>query len=151
MARRAKSTRSPSSVPRSVPDIQPGVRVLYDSKTQRELEGISGAHLDTEARRLQHQRRDQSERQKLWLRWIALALAIATLGLLVGLEWFILCEMLQWAPFENSFFVVLAISPVVAATTIIVFLLIGVFRGFKDTDIDNLPVGDIARGAVEGS
>ena len=80
-----------------------------------------------------------------------MALATVALGLLVSLEWFILCEMLQWAPFESSFFIVLAVSPVVAATTIVVFLLIGVFRGFRDADVDNLPVEAVTRGAVEGA
>ena len=44
--------------------------------------------------------------------------------------------------------VLLAISPIVAAVTIIVFLLLGTFRGFKESDMKSLPVNTALRGAI---
>ena len=151
MARRARSPKRLPSQLRSVPNVPADDSERPEERVRREVAGITEAQLDKDARRLQHQRRDQTEKQKLSFRRIVLILATVAFGLLVALEWFILCEMLQWAPFENSFFVILAVSPIVAATTIIVFLLIGVFRGFRDADVDDLPVGAVTRGAIEGA
>ena len=43
--------------------------------------------------------------------------------------------------------VALIVAPVIAVTTITVFILIGVFRGFRDRDMGNVPVQTILRNA----
>ena len=48
--------------------------------------------------------------------------------------------------------IALIVAPVIAVTTITVFILIGVFRGFRDRDMGNVPVQTILRnvGTHEG-
>ena len=60
---------------------------------------------------------------------------------------------LPWGPLakasENgaALNVALIVAPIVAITTIIVFVLIGVFRGFRDRDMDNIPMQTMVRNA----
>ncbi|MYE03033.1 MAG: hypothetical protein F4Y03_17505 [Alphaproteobacteria bacterium] len=60
---------------------------------------------------------------------------------------------LLWGPLarisENgvALNVALIVAPIVAVTTITVFVLIGVFRGFRDKDMDNIPVQTMLRTA----
>ena len=43
--------------------------------------------------------------------------------------------------------IALIVAPVVAITTITVFVLIGVFRGFRDRDMDSIPMRTVLRNA----
>ena len=84
--------------------------------------------------------------QKFWLGWLAVAAAIAMLACLGMMEFVVLCNLLERGLAEtDNLLVVLAVSPIVAATAIIVFWLIGVFRGFRETDMDDQFVEAIAR------
>ena len=90
--------------------------------------------------------------QRILLRWIVVQIALVMLLCLGWLEFVVVRNLLESGfPETENLFMVLAVSPIVAATTIIVFLLIGVFRGFKEADMDNLPVEAIARGTTYSS
>ena len=83
--------------------------------------------------------------QRIWLRWIAVVIAVAMLLCLGWMEFVVVHNLLESGFAEtDNLLMVLAVSPIVAATAIVVFLLIGVFRGFREADMDNLPVEAIA-------
>lgn len=64
--------------------------------------------------------------QRIGLRWIAVAAAITMLACLGIIEFVVLNDLLERGLAEtDNLLVVLAVSPIVAATTIIVFWLIG--------------------------
>lgn len=69
------------------------------------------------------------------------------------MEFIVLRSLLERGLAEtDSLLVVLAISPIVAATTIIVFWLIGVFRGFGEAEMDSqLAEAVVRRAAAYGS
>ena len=92
----------------------------------------------------------KAEKQKIFLRWIVVCLSVIALVLLVVLEVFVLCKILETPRPKGQSWVVLAISPIVAVTTIIVFLIIGVFRNFRETDMNKFPVGTAARNMTGG-
>lgn len=90
--------------------------------------------------------------QRIYHRWIVLGVALLSIVGLGCLEYVLVNQLLKWnLTGADTPLVVLAISPIVAATTVVVFLLLGAFRGFKEFDTENSSVGSIVRGIMEGS
>ena len=84
-----------------------------------------------------------------WLRWIAVGgtgIVIFVLGII---EWIILFELIDNKSGFSESFIVLAISPVIAVTTILVFFLVGVFRAYKDTNAKLIPMEIIIKKVAE--
>lgn len=95
---------------------------------------------------------ERIENQRFWLRWIIVLVALVMLACLSWMEFVVVRNLLESGFSEtDNLFMVLAVSPIVAATTIIVFLVIGAFRSFKEADMGNLPVEAIARGTTYSS
>jgi len=82
------------------------------------------------------------ETQTWWLRPIACGVAVLSLVGFALLD-YILLQHLMGQPNRADLFVALASSPIVAITTIVIFLLIGVFRGYRSPDIRH-PAMDVA-------
>jgi len=68
------------------------------------------------------------------LRWTAMGVVFAFVSLLIVFEIFVLCRLVSLGDMINLPAVVLAISPIIAGTTIIAFLLLGVFNNAKQPD-----------------
>lgn len=85
--------------------------------------------------------------QHRWLQWIAVGVSvIVILGfscLLYHLTHKIFLGTQSELP--DSVLVAMFVTPIVSITTITIFLLIGVFRKFKDKGIDNIPVSNLVR------
>lgn len=79
-----------------------------------------------------------AESQKWYLRGVALVLAVAVILAAGFLEWLILFKLSDKFK-DNDALLFLAISPIVAITAITIFILIGVFQGFRDKDMQRLP------------
>lgn len=83
--------------------------------------------------------RVQIEKQRLYSRWVVLSFAIAVVIGLAILE----CSVLEYIFFATEqdvgSLVWLAISPIVSITLIVIFTLIGAFRGFREGDLNALP------------
>lgn len=78
-------------------------------------------------------------RQRILLRWIVTITALLLLLALVFLESIVLCYLLRLDGGDVQIPVVLlAISPIIAGTTIVAFLLLGAFRGFREPSDQNL-------------
>ena len=73
-------------------------------------------------------------------------LAVIVMGAFGYLEYVVLSHLLAPCNQADVLFVVLAVSPIVAVTAIVIFLLIGVFRGYRNTDMAHLPVEAILKG-----
>ena len=91
---------------------------------------------------------DAQARQTLKLRWIALVLAIViiifllTVAGLHALSWpegreYSCYEPLNCPESDGLAQVLLVVAPMAAATAITIFLLIGVFRGFRSKDMES--------------
>lgn len=90
------------------------------------------------------ERLGQLERHNLWHRWIALALAVIIIIGLAQLEHHILHLMREEWFWKNDLAGLLAVSPIIAITAIVVFLLLGAFRGHSD-DIRGLPIDTLTK------
>ena len=80
------------------------------------------------------------ERQTWWLRPLTMLFATTIIGWLVYIECKILDHILYSYSGAKDTVYFLAISPILAITLIVIFLLIGVFRGFNGNDLKRLPV-----------
>ena len=56
-----------------------------------------------------------------------------------------MCDIMKAPPI---FLVSLVVTPILSLTTIIVFALIGVFRGYRDKDLAEVPLSTMARAAT---
>lgn len=79
-------------------------------------------------------------RQNWYLRLMAFIVALAVIVGAVYLEWQIIKYLIVTKPKLGDLFFVLAVSPIAAVTSIVIFLLIGVFRGFRERDLSALPL-----------
>lgn len=93
-----------------------------------------GSHQDNLARALV-----LMEKQRHWLRGIACFVALVVVVAAGYLEWEILKYILDPNSQTGNLFFVLAVSPIASITLIVIFVLIGVFRGFRDKDMTNIP------------
>ena len=93
-------------------------------------------------------------RQIIRFRFYAIVFASIMVVLLCCLViWSLLCGPLAKTSGNGvALNVALIVAPIVAITTITVFVLIGVFRGFRDRDMDNIPMRTMLRntGSPEG-
>ena len=80
-----------------------------------------------------------TEWQKWYFRAIALCLAVVVVLAAGFLEWLILFKLSNGQFKDNDAFLFLAISPIASITAITIFVLIGVFQGFRDKDMQRLP------------
>ena len=75
------------------------------------------------------------EKQKLLLRWGTSAVGLLVLVAAGVLEWLVLRHIMDPHSKTGDLFVVLAVSPIAAITLIVIFALIGVFRGYRGKDM----------------
>lgn len=87
----------------------------------------------------------QIERQKVYLRWGASVVGLIVLIAAGVLEWIILWHIMDSDSDKGELFFILAISPIAAITVIVIFGLIGVFRGFEARDMRDLPTSSLLR------
>ena len=93
-------------------------------------------------------------KQRITLRYIAVSMAIIVILYLGFLEWYLMNLLTiksEEQPSPDVWIVILAISPILSTTAIVIFLLIGIFRGFRDIGMPNIPVGVLARKSFEGN
>ena len=87
------------------------------------------------------------ERQRWWLRggaFIAALLAMVAAGYL---EWRLLMHILAPCSKAGDLLILLAVSPIVSVTLILIFVLIGVFRGFREGDLRSIPLETAGKAA----
>lgn len=93
----------------------------------------------------------QAASQRIWLRWIAV-IAAGTVIIAYGvLEWRLLQYLLECQTEISDLFILLAIAPLLGITIIIVFVLLGVFRGFKESDAHHFPTEAASKALIGGS
>lgn len=90
------------------------------------------------------------ETQNFWLRNFAAATAIIAIVAAAYLEWEIMKYIMAPGSNPDSMFFVVATAPILSATAIVVFFLIGVFRGFHEKDMSRLPTRTIFKTATSG-
>ena len=83
--------------------------------------------------------RVRMERQRYWLRLSACIAALAVVVLAVFMVWMILDYIMTPDSKADGLFFVLAVFPVVSITLIVITVLLGVFRGFHESDLNKLP------------
>ena len=116
---------------------------------------IEGNQLTAEAIELQEHRNqrheslieDQKQRRDMRknVLWLAL-LVIGFMAVLIVVDICLAARDMQ-GQIDGSVRIALFVSPIVSITTIMIFLLVGAFRGFREKDMENLPVSTIAREA----
>ena len=82
----------------------------------------------------------RTQEQKRVLRyWICIGVALLIV-LLIAFEWMLFSFMKNSIAMEslNAFFFLYASIPILSITLIVIFLITGIFRGFKDNDIESL-------------
>ena len=90
------------------------------------------------------------QRQRIRLREFAFRLSATVIVLAVVLEGLIVCRIVMpsYVHTDSNLLMVLVIAPIASITSIVIFLLIGVFRGYRERDVESLPprtVTDAAR------
>ena len=85
------------------------------------------------------------ENQRYWLRISTFCVALIVIILAVLLELKILKYILTPCSQTEGIFVVLAVAPIASITLIVIFVLMGVFRGYREKDMGDLPTGTIGR------
>ena len=83
--------------------------------------------------------RVRMERQRYWLRLSACVAALSVVILAVYMVWLILDYIMMPCSKADGLFYVLAVSPVVSITLIVITVLISVFRGFHENDLNKVP------------
>ncbi len=73
------------------------------------------------------------------LRWISIGVALLAIAGFGYLELLLLRYAMYSSFGLGDLFFVWAISPVVSITAIMIFILIGVFRGFRGAELDGMP------------
>ncbi len=73
-----------------------------------------------------------------WLRPLVLILAIVIIGWLIYLEHSLMDRIKVNG--NGQFYHLLAVTPIVSITAIVIFILNGVFRGYQDKDTEQLPL-----------
>ena len=128
----------------------PGVSGSPDAGATHERAQISKESLDADARQLQYKRRDDIEKQYIGLRWFATVLAVV---LISGFSWkaWSIIEKALGNDIDNTSLAALATASIFALTAISVFLLMGIFRGPRSDDTNNLPTATAVRTAAEDS
>ena len=87
------------------------------------------------------------ERQRYWLRfWACIAALVVVIGAAL-MEWAILCHIMSPYSETGDLFILLAVSPIIAITLITIFVLMGVFRGFHERDMEKFPTGALIQAA----
>lgn len=89
--------------------------------------------------------------QTWWLRPIVFVLSVIVIIWLGYLEYRILHYVMKPCSDSGDAFVLLAVSPILAITAIVIFLLIGVFRGYRDSDMGRLPIVTIGKNFWDGN
>ena len=84
------------------------------------------------------------DRQRRWLRWSVIVFSVLLIVCFGCLEYYILGSLTQTTLSSNKLFGVLGVAPIVAVTTIIVFMLIGVFR-VQPSDVKAVSVENASR------
>ncbi|MCY4186664.1 MAG: hypothetical protein OXD45_15300 [Rhodobacteraceae bacterium] len=83
----------------------------------------------------------KTEKQRRRLRIFVSILAFSTIGLLAKFEWmlfYIIKQHIITSEGFNIFFLMYAITPIVSITLILILLITGVFRGFKESDMESI-------------
>jgi len=134
-------------------DTRSGLETNDHDLLQRIYEMLEATALDQSARLSQemldshHQSSldDQAQRRSLrkLVVWLALAV-IFFMMVLIGLEIYLALFGGQ-DQVPGSVRIALFVSPIISISTITIFLLVGVFRGFREKDVENLPVKEITR------
>lgn len=123
-----------------MPEIPPNVTDVGVPSARR-FEALEAKNLDLEARFLQLQNREQS--QRILLRWIAMATGVFVVGVMI----FILTHLLHHTsvgPFivaRPAFAVAMIVAPITSITTITVALFVGAFRKFEEKDVGTVSNG----------
>lgn len=80
------------------------------------------------------------EWQRYWLRFFACGCALVVVAVIGYLEWKVMCRILSADAKLESSLVLLAIVPIASVSLIVVALLIAVFRGSRENDLNRLPL-----------
>ncbi|HBD91162.1 MAG: hypothetical protein A2092_17740 [Rhodobacteraceae bacterium GWE1_64_9] len=111
-----------------------------------DLESVLSARvltLEEQERKLRLDEIAQRMSIRRWTGMLAAAVVVAMVGMIAWSKWTMGLWWLWWAPDVHSITVIIA--PTLSATTIVVALLWGAFRRFKDDDPENvatsMPVG----------
>lgn len=88
--------------------------------------------------------------QRILLRWIIVAAAAIVILAYGYLEWLLLDYLFECRTEASDLFIILAVSPVVGVTVIVVFVLIGVFRGYRESDTQYLPTEIVGKTVFGG-
>ena len=111
--------------------------------TPRNGGGRSGAQEADSLRKNHYDRLAKSiadmEAQRWWFRGVVGAVALIAMVAAGILEWVILTHILSPCSNTDDLFFILAVSPIVSITLIVIFMLMGVFRGFSEKDMERLP------------
>ena len=115
-----------------------------DSKTISENQSHYEKHLEKLA-----DARVQIELQRIRLRKWACTAAGVVVALAMILEVIVIRHILYGHSEPNSLLILLAITPIVSITFVMVFVLVGVFRGFRRTDLNSLPMTPMTKAMFE--
>jgi len=120
-----------------------------DAEKQLIDENIRKEETEINAERASRDLAYRYHRQIIRLRWWVVNFASVVVILLCGLLIYaLLCGPLaNPSNYSPAFTSVLIVAPIAAIATIVVFVLIGVFRGFRDRDMDNIPAQTALRTA----
>lgn len=88
----------------------------------------------------------KTSKQTITLRWAAIVGAAIVIVAFAAMELFLLLHLFS-SQNPSGHLVLLAISPIVGTTVIVVFILVGVFRGHKDPQISGPPPAAVASAA----
>ena len=91
------------------------------------------------------------EKQRIILRWCAVGGALLVVLVAAFLEWKMIRHIMDQSTTSTDSFVLLAIAPIASITLIVIFVLIGVFRGYREADIAKLPAETAMRAVSGGS
>ena len=79
------------------------------------------------------------EAQRWWFRATVGAVALIVIVAAGVLEWIVVMHILSPGSDIDDLLFIWAVAPIVSITVIVIFLLIGVFRGFSGKDMERLP------------
>ena len=112
--------------------------------------GRSGELEDASLRQSHHDRLAKAiadmEAQRWWFRATVGAVALIVIVAAGALEWIVVKHILSPCSDIDDLLFVWAVSPIASITLIVIFLLIGVFRGFRERDLSALPLQTASKG-----
>ena len=88
------------------------------------------------------------EKQRLWSRKYVLVFAALVVGFMAVLEVVILWCIIPSEESTDGAVVWLAVTPIVSITFVVIFATIGVFRGFREGDMNAVPVQTAGRAVI---